>query len=75
MDSVADRASYLLDAVISGHYRQVKFYLDAGYDQDFVDIHREGKEKCLKFNTENITAILRLLTNSKVKLLFYCMEL
>ncbi|XP_046446234.1 ankyrin repeat domain-containing protein 34A-like [Daphnia pulex] len=42
MDSVADRASYLLDAVISGHYRQVKFYLDAGYDQDYVDIHREG---------------------------------
>jgi len=45
MDSVADRASYLLDAVISGHYRQVKFYLDAGYDQDYVDIHREGKVK------------------------------
>ena len=42
MDSAEDRASYLLDAVISGHYRQVKFYLDAGYDQDYVDNRREG---------------------------------
>ena len=42
MDSAEDRASYLLDAVINGHYRQVKFYLDAGYDQDYVDNRREG---------------------------------
>jgi hypothetical protein len=45
MDSAADRASYLLNAVISGHYRQVKFYLDAGYDQNYVYYHREGKGK------------------------------
>jgi hypothetical protein len=49
MDSAEDRASYLLDAVISGHYRQVKFYLDAGYDQDYVDNRREGKGFFLKF--------------------------
>lgn len=38
----ADRASYLSDAIIKGHYRQVKFYLDAGYNQDYIDNHREG---------------------------------
>ncbi|KAK4020325.1 ankyrin repeat domain-containing protein 34B [Daphnia magna] len=42
MESEADRASYLSDAVIRGHYRQVKFYLDAGYDQDYIDHYREG---------------------------------
>lgn len=45
MESPAERASYLSDAVIRGHYRQVKFYLDAGYDQDYIDHHREGKTK------------------------------
>lgn len=44
MDS-ADRSSYLLDAVVHGHYRQVKFYLDAGYDKDYIDNDREGKKK------------------------------
>lgn len=38
-----DRASYLLDAIIKGHYRQVKFFLDAGYNPDYTDNHREGK--------------------------------
>ncbi|KAI9564793.1 hypothetical protein GHT06_008534 [Daphnia sinensis] len=42
MESAADRASYLSDAVIRGHYRQVQFYLDAGYDQDYIDHYREG---------------------------------
>ncbi len=48
MDSAADRASYLLDAIVRGRYRQVKFYLDAGYDQDYIDNHREGGNIFLK---------------------------
>ena len=36
-----DRASFLLNAVARGHYRQVKFFIDAGYHLDAAD--DEGK--------------------------------
>lgn len=39
----AERDTYLLDAVVRGHYRQVKFFLEAGYDVNYVDIERDGK--------------------------------
>ena len=71
MDSSADRASYLFDAIVSGHFRQVKFYLDAGYDQDYIDNNHEGKTffflltNCIfslsKKNTQLIIRISKLI--------------
>ena len=34
---MADRSSHLLNAVARGHYRQVKFFIDAQYDLDSMD--------------------------------------
>lgn len=36
-----DRTSFLLEAAARGHYRQVKFFIDAGYDLDAAD--QDGK--------------------------------
>ncbi len=45
MAASVERASLLLNAAARGHYRQVKFFIDAGYDLDAMDQEGETHKK------------------------------